>query len=267
MEVIRGDIMIDGHTHLENGPLTVEYAMKFVNAGVAAGLDTIHILDHTHRFEEFAPLYVRLKEASPYQKEWLDKKKLEPLQRYFDLIAEMKEMDLPIQVKFGLEVCYAPEDKEFLKDILAQYPYDYIIGSIHSMDGLLYDMDRFSREILWDKYDTNEIYRRYYEIMEDMICSDLFTQIGHPDQLKLFHYEPDYDLKPTYERLAKLAKEHDVYMESNTGIYYRYHHEDLGTNKDFMDCLKKQGVKIMTASDAHQPQHVGMLIKELCETL
>ena len=35
--------MIDGHMHLENGPLTVEYAMKYVEAGVKAGMDTIQI--------------------------------------------------------------------------------------------------------------------------------------------------------------------------------------------------------------------------------
>ena len=49
--------MIDGHMHLENGPLTVEYAMKFVDAGVKAGMDTIQILDHTHRFLEFQEMY------------------------------------------------------------------------------------------------------------------------------------------------------------------------------------------------------------------
>ena len=134
----------------------------------------------------------------------------------------------------------------------AVHPYDFLIGSIHSIDGLLYDMNGFSREILWDKYDTNAIYRRYYEIMEDMIESDLFTQIGHPDQLKIFHYEPDYDLKPTYERLAVLAKEHDVDMETNTGCHYRYLHEDVGTNQVFLEILKAHGVKIMTASDAHK---------------
>ena len=259
--------MIDGHMHLENGALRVEYAMKFVEAAVQSGMDTIHILDHTHRFIEFQPIYKRLKETSPYQKEWLDKKKLEPLQTYFDLIETMKKMDLPIEVKFGLEVCYAPEDKAFLKELLAQYPYDFLIGSIHSIDGLLYDMNSFSRKILWDVQDTNAIYKRYYEIMEDMIESDLFTQIGHPDQLKLFHYEPTYDLRETYDKLARLAKQHDVYMESNTGIHYRYKHEDLGTNIPFLQALKKHDVKIMTASDAHQPQHVGMYIKEMAEML
>lgn len=255
--------MIDGHMHLENGPLTVEYAMRFVEAGVAAGMDTIQILDHTHRFIEFAPMYEALKEAAPQQRAWFEKKKLEPLSVYHDLIETMKAMDLPIEVRFGLEVCYAPQDKELIRQVLSQYPYDFAIGSIHSIDGLLYDMNSFSREILWDVKDTNVIYQRYYEIMEDMICSDLFTQIGHPDQLKLFHDEPTYDLRPTYERLARLAVEHHVAMENNTGIHYRYRHEDMGTNSVFLDILKQHGVAIMTASDAHQPQDVGKFIKEV----
>lgn len=256
--------MMDGHTHLENGPLSVEYCMQFVQAAAKKGMTTLHILDHTHRFKEFAPMYEPLKKADIRQQEWFEKKQLEPLQNYFDLIAKMRKLQLPIEVKFGLEVCYAPQDKAFLRNLLQQYPYDFLIGSIHSIDGLLYDMEAFSREILWDKYDTNAIYKRYYEIMEDMICSDLFTQIGHPDQLKLFHYEPSYDLKPTYERLALCAKQHHVYMENNTGIYYRYHHEDMGTNAEFLAILKQYGVPIMTASDAHKSEHVGMYIQNIC---
>lgn len=253
---------IDGHIHLENGPLSVEYAMKFVEAGVAAGMDEIQILDHTHRFYEFVPMYERLKQASPYQKEWLEKKRLQPLSDYFALIAEMKQKALPLRVKWGLEVCYDPTYKYFLTDVLRQYPYDFLIGSIHSIDGILYDMP-FSKEILWDVRDVDEIYQRYYEIMEDMIASDLFTQIGHPDQLKLFHYAPSYDLSETYRRIAQVAKGHDVAMENNTGIHYRYHHEDMGTNSAFLAILKQAGVRIITASDAHYPKDVGREIKAL----
>lgn len=259
-------MFIDGHMHLENGPLSEEYAMKYIEAGIAAGMDCIQILDHTHRFIEFSPLYDKLKASAHQQKEWLERKKLESIQEYQKLIEIMKKKEFPIEVKWGLEVCYDPDQKEFLRDILQAYPYDFLIGSIHSVDGLLYDMKGFSREILWDKWNVNDVYKRYYEIMEDMIKSDLFTQIGHPDQVKLFHDYPDYDLHDTYERIAILAKQHDVFMECNTGIHYRYKHEDVGTAVDFMEILKKQQVKIMTASDAHQPEHVGMFIKEISST-
>lgn len=249
----------DGHIHLENGPLSVDYAMQFVNAAWKANLQEIQILDHTHRFVEFAPMYERLKQASSLQKEWLEKKQLEPLSAFDQLIKEMKAMPLPIDVRWGLEVCFDPTQTSFIKDVLSNHSYDFVIGSIHSIDGLLYDMP-FSKQILWDVVAVDDIYRRYYEIMEMMITSDLFTQIGHPDQLKLFHHQPTYDLKETYHRIAKLAKEHDVYMENNTGIHYRYGHEDIGTNAEFLNILKQYGVKIMTASDAHVSEHVGKFI-------
>lgn len=252
----------DGHIHLENGPLSVDYAMRFVEAAINVNMQEIQILDHTHRFLEFAPMYEHLKLASPKQREWLEKKKLEPLSTFDQLIHDMKQKNLPITVRWGLEVCYDPTQKAFIKNVLSQHNYDFVIGSIHSIDGKLYDMP-FSKQILWDVEDVDHIYKRYYEIMEDMIASDLFTQIGHPDQLKLFHNEPMYDLTPTYHRIAKLAKEHDVYMENNTGIHYRYGHEDVGTNPLFLNILKQYGVKIMTASDAHVSEHVGQCIAQI----
>lgn len=46
---------IDGHMHLENGPLTKEYVLQFVEEAQKKGIDEIQILDHTHRFIEFEP--------------------------------------------------------------------------------------------------------------------------------------------------------------------------------------------------------------------
>ena len=105
--------MIDGHMHLEYGDLTKEYVLKFVNAAVNKGLKKIQILDHTHRFVEFEPIYEELKEE-PLQKKWLENKAMkfkDSLDDYDRLIKEMKDMDLPIDVSFGLEVCYVPKYK------------------------------------------------------------------------------------------------------------------------------------------------------------
>ena len=45
--------MIDAHTHLENGDLSVEYVCKFIDAAKEKGITHLQILDHTHRFFEF----------------------------------------------------------------------------------------------------------------------------------------------------------------------------------------------------------------------
>lgn len=113
--------MIDGHMHLEYGDLSKEYVLQFVESAVKNGMDEIQILDHTHRFKEFRPVYEGVRKASPYQEEWLNNKKMKfhsTLDEYCALIKEIKAMDLPIKVSFGLEVCYVPEYEETLREIL-----------------------------------------------------------------------------------------------------------------------------------------------------
>ena len=56
--------MIDGHMHLENGPLTKEYVYEFIDEAILKGIDEIQILDHTHRFKEFEKCYEPLKKYS-----------------------------------------------------------------------------------------------------------------------------------------------------------------------------------------------------------
>ena len=99
--------------------------------------------------------------------------------------------------------------------------------------------------------------------MAQCIASDLFDQIGHPDVIKLYQLDPGYDLHPTYEKLAQLAKEHHVCMEDNTGAYYRYNHPEIGLCPAFRKILKQYQVPIVWASDAHYPAHVAMAYDEL----
>ncbi|MFR9257038.1 MAG: hypothetical protein ACLVJ6_16950 [Merdibacter sp.] len=100
--------MIDGHVHLENGDLSVDYAMQFVDAAVKKGIRTLQILDHTHRFLEFAPMYagVRL----PRCRLMAEEKTKDHLSTYHHLIETMKQMDLPIEVRSGLESATRPAE-------------------------------------------------------------------------------------------------------------------------------------------------------------
>lgn len=258
--------MIDGHMHLEFGNLTKEYVLEFVDAAIKKGLNKIQILDHTHRFIEFEPIYSGLKDE-PLQKKWLENKKMkfkDSLDKYDLLIKEIKKMDLPIDVTFGLEVCYVPEYKDYIRKILNKHSYDFIVGAIHSIDGKLYDMS-FSKDILWNKFDVDYIYKRYYELVFDLVKSDLFTQLAHPDTIKMFNYYPTYDLTKTYHELAQLLAEHHVKAENNTGCYYRYGHQDMGLSNELLTIFKEHNVTMITASDAHHPADVGTNISDIYE--
>jgi len=78
--------MIDGHIHLENGPLTIEYLEKFIDVAIKKDIKCIQILDHTHRFIEFRPIYENVKNAAKVQEEWFLKKSKDSIEDYLKLI-------------------------------------------------------------------------------------------------------------------------------------------------------------------------------------
>ena len=260
--------LVDGHMHLEYGPLSKEYVLEFVKEAQNKGLDSIQILDHTHRFKEFEECYEPLKKYD-VQKTWLENRKMkfkDSLDDYDKLIKEVKELELPIEVKFGLEVCYTPSSEKKLKEILSKHHYDFLVGAIHSIDDILYDMS-FSKELLWDVWDINKIYERYYDLLIQCVNSKLFSQLAHPDTIKLFNCYPTYDLNPTYEKLSKVINDNGMLAECNTGCHYRYNHKDIGLSDELLEVFVRNNVKIITASDAHHPKDVGNFIKEASQRI
>ena len=248
IELINDLYFCDGHMHLEYGPLNKEYALQFIEEGIRKGLDEVDILDHTHRFKEFEGCYEHLR-IYEEQDKWLHQKTKfqNTLEEYGALIKEMKQMDFPIRVKFGLEVCYTSNTEELLKQILGDLDFDFLTGAIHSIDSILYDMP-FSSKLLWDIKDSDEIYQRYYEEVSCLIRSGLFGRLAHPDQLKLFNIYPDYDLNDTYEKIARQLNEMNMYAENNSGIHYRYGHKDVGINEEMLRIFKKNRVSMICAS-------------------
>lgn len=253
--------MIDGHVHLENGPLTKEYVYEFINEAINKGIDELQILDHTHRFKEFAPIYEKCRKIKA-QEDWLNSDLRNSIYEYISLIEEMKKETFPIKVRFGLEVCYQKGEEENLKKLLSIYNWDFLVGSVHAVDYIVYD-SKWSLDELWNKYPVDEIYKKYYEQVFELVKSDLFSQLGHPDTIKMFNYYPSYDLTKTYQDLAELLNKHHMKVENNVGCYYRYHHKDKGLSNELLKIFKENKCDLITVSDAHYPKDVGSCIKDV----
>ncbi len=254
--------LVDGHVHLEHGPLTEEYVMSFIAEAQKKGLDEIDILDHSHRFQEFRSCYDHLRRY-PQQEEWLSRpsKFADTLEDYDSLIRKVKQRDLPFRVRFGLEVCYTEDTEEILRDILKDRKYDFLTGSVHSVGDILYDMS-FSEELLKQEYSKDEVYRLYYERLISCVRSSLFTRIGHPDQIKVTVSDPAFDLSQYYEKLAEALIENGVIAENNSGCHWRYGLNDIGNSDELLQVFREHHVKMIAASDAHDPKDAGSFIAE-----
>jgi len=257
--------MKDVHIHFLHGnPIgySVDYLEGFIKAAQTAGLDEIYLLEHTDHFTEFEKVYEPIKAYNEFQKNWLAGRMNGSIEDYIAFIKKVKNNTYPVKVKFGLEVCYIPETADLLADILKNYEFDFLTGSVHWIDGWGFDHPR--QKELWEGKNVEEVYKRYYEIMFELCESGLFGGLAHPDSIKCFGYEPDMDLTEYYEKLAKLLNKHGMYAENSGGLRLNYSPDlELGMNPQLLTVLKKNNVRIETASDAHKQSDVGANIKEL----
>ena len=106
------------------------------------------------------------------------------------------------------------ETADILTDILRQYHFDFLTGSVHWIDS--WGFDHKGQKELWDSKNVNEVYKRYYEIMFQLCESRLFTGLAHPDSIKCFGYKPDIDLTDYYNKLAVLLNQNDMHVTTIT---------------------------------------------------
>jgi len=232
-------LIVDYHMHLrapdESIEHTVEAVERYVEAAADRGIDEIGFTEHVYYFEQTRALW-----SLPYQ---VDRCKYD-LEVYVDAVVEAKRQGHP--VKLGLEVDYQPGLEEQTAEVLEPYPWDYLIGSIHFLDGQSID----GEPSLVDAVGVEEAWRRYYDWLSRAAGSGLFETLGHPDLVKMFGPEIDWD----WARVASSVQA--VCLEvSSAGLHKR--HGKLYPNADLLAAAREHGVPITLASDAHVPQNVG----------
>ena len=263
--------MRDVHVHFLHGAAcgySWEFFDGYVKKAVEMGLDEIYLLEHTHHFLEFERVYTPCIEYNSAQRAWLTSDLRGTIEDYLKFIEAVKPElgNLPVKVKFGLEVCYIPETVNLLRGILQKYEFDFLTGGVHSIDGWVFD-DAGQKD-LWKTVNVNDAYRRYYEILAELCESGMFTGLAHPDSIKCFGYYPTCDLSDSYQKLADALNKNNMYTENNGGLKLRYNPDlELGLNPQLLAVLKQNKVRINTASDAHKLSDVGAYISELYKNI
>ena len=238
-------MIIDYHMHLRapDGSLdhTVEAVERFVDVAAERGLDEIGFTEHVYYFEQTRSLW-----SLPYQLNHCHRD-LEP---YVDAVAEAKRCGYP--VKLGLEVDHQPGLADEMDEILQPYPWDYLIGSVHFVDGLGIDQE----PSLVTTLGPEAAWARYYEWVVD--AGGHVDVLGHPDLVKFFGPELEWDWP------ALAASLNGACLEvSSAGLHKP--HGRLYPNPALLVAARDEGIPITTASDAHTPQDVGRDIDRAIE--
>ena len=248
---------IDYHMHFEKGSYDKTWVEGFFQAAKDRGLAEIGISEHSHTFPEFKELYYEdliLDDSAmgTFQRQWLQSNKFKyTLDDYFRCMAELWKEHT---VRTGIEVCNF-QDQEKVKDILKDYDFDYVIGSVHFLHGWAYDCSEIIAE--WQKHSLQNIYEWYKEEVEKLADSGLYDVLGHPFNIRLFKFLPDFDVTPYLERVAKAMKKANMIVDVNTGTFYRYPIAEITPYPDFMKIAAQYDLPIITTSDAHKPEDCG----------
>ena len=255
--------MIDAHIHIERGAYILEWINEFVKTARACDIDEIWLLEHCYRFSEFVPMYDSVCAYSDYIEKWFHRKAgVLKLSDYLELIGTVRNGNYPVKIRFGLEVCYFKKHEKLIREITDGKGLDFLVGSVHFINDFAFD----HKSELWDGMDVDECYRRYFETSVELAESGLFDGIAHPDCIKLFGYKPSFSLLLYYEKLAAALHDNGMYAEQSSGIHRRADAE-IGMNRDMVAAMKRHNVRIITASDAHCPEDVGLYLKEAEELI
>ena len=86
-----------------------------------------------------------------------------------------------IEILLGYEVDYLPK---YMDDRVLNADVDYLIGSVHFIEGWGFDNPEFIGR--WESQDIDEVWQKYFDTIEEMAKSKLFNIVGHLDLIKVF---------------------------------------------------------------------------------
>jgi histidinol-phosphatase (PHP family) len=232
-------VIVDYHMHLRapDGSLdhSVEGIERFVEVAAERGIDEIGFTEHVYYFTQTRELW-----SVPYQ---LDRCRYD-LEPYVDVIVEAQRQGMP--VKLGLEVDYVPGREEDTQRMLEPYPWDFLLGSIHYLDGFALDQEPG----LVHELGLDRAWKRYFTALESAARSGLFDSLAHPDLVKFFGNRVSWDYAPFIGSLNGVCIE-----ISSAGLHKPHGH--IYPELDLLAGAKRAGAGITLASDAHHPGEVG----------
>ncbi|MDR3600667.1 MAG: histidinol-phosphatase HisJ family protein [Desulfosporosinus sp.] len=231
--------MLDLHVHLvghNDREANRENIRAFLDEASRRGLKEIGFADHDYYWE----------------------------QMNFPLIREVAKDYPQLNVRIGLEAEYRPNEEARIKHLLEQFPFDFVIGSVHEINGWAFDIPEEEQKH-WEQ-DADVLYQRYFDVVTQAASSGLFTTIGHFDLIKIFGVRPRTDiLVLAAEALTAVAK-HGLVLEVNTNGRYKPVQE-FYPEQCLREEIQRRGIDFTLGSDAHCAEVVGRDLDEGIELL
>ncbi|HEX9093039.1 MAG TPA: histidinol-phosphatase HisJ family protein [Coriobacteriia bacterium] len=234
--------MIDLHVHTSLCGHASGSVRDYVEAAGEAGVGTLCFTDHLPLPDGF---------PSGYSMTWTD------LPAYVHDVrdaAERSAREGGPEVLVGIEADWLPGHEMLVAGATRAHPFDFVLGSVHFIDGWAFDdPDEIAGYAEWT-YDA--LWARYFDDLAAAASSGLFDAMAHPDLIKKFGGRPESDPGPWYEEIAAVLAECGVAVEVSTAGL-RKPCAEIYPAPDLLAACRRHGVAATMGSDAHAPEDVG----------
>ena len=260
---------IDYHVHTEFSNDS-DYPMeKVVQDAIAMGLDEICFTDHV---DYEAKSDWEDPDNLIYQNNVAVSSHLIPITNvkylnYYQTIQNLKKLyGNQISLKLGLEFGMQAHTIERFENLFKQYPFDFIILSIHEIENKELWNQNFQHNKTQQEY--NE---QYYESLLYLVQNyHHYSVLGHMDIIRRYDPLGNYpfkNLKAIITEILKNVIADNKGIEINTSSY-RYGIDDLTPSRDILKLYKELGGRILTiGSDSHKKEHLGAFIDKTKDEL
>lgn len=242
-------MIVDYHMHLRNAAGEIDHAPRaigpFVETAIARGVQEIGFTEHVYYFTQTREIWEQ------WGRDYELDRCVYDLDAYCDAVVAARNAGLP--VKLGIEVDYVGEGQPRLAEILAPYPWDFRLGSVHLVDRLPVD----AQPGAWEVMTVEEVWRRYTDAVCELALSGTVDVMAHLDLAKIFGRRPEPEvLGQLHERISITVAAAGVAVEVSTAGLRKPVAELYPDAKLLRACVGK-GVAVTLASDAHEPALVG----------
>ncbi|HEX2851457.1 MAG TPA: PHP domain-containing protein [Acidimicrobiales bacterium] len=263
--------MLDYHLHLwphgerDRRP-TLEQLAAYCDAAAAHGITEIALTEHLFRFAQAdAPLRGWWQEegnpALEAQAEayWAEHNGAD-LDAYVEAVLEAKGAGLPVVL--GLEVDHYAGRMDKVAELLAGYPFDVLLGSVHWIGGWMFDVLESAAAMgEWDARPVDDVWDTYTRAIEELAASGAVDVLAHPDLCKVAGRRPAVP-DEFHDRMAEAAAASGIAAEvSSAG--WRKPCAEAYPAPALLSRFHARGVPITTASDAHQLGDVAFRAEDL----
>ena len=255
-----GDYHVHIHPHRPTpgapppGTFPADYIDRYVEVALARGASEVGFVEHLYRCVESQAALGQWWKKDPNahlvaEMDEIMARELDmSLDRYVEAILDAKARGLP--VKLGLEVDFEPGTEQAVMELIAPYPWDYLIGSVHWVGAWWFLRQGAPAE--YQRRGVRAAYEQYFDLFTALAAWGAVDSLGHADVIKVHGFVPQGSLAYLYEPVVAAAADAGTAVEiSSQGLLRTV--KEIYPAPEFLRLFHQAGVPITLGSDAHSP--------------